>query len=256
MIKALIIDDEDNARNSLKDDVQEYCKNIQIVGEASGVQSGIETIEKLKPELVFLDVEMGDGTGFDLLEKVAENSGGLNSIHFKVIFTTAHSKFAIKAIRFSALDFLLKPVDPDELIEAVDKVEKSQTVKDSSVNYHVLFENLNKLNKTSKKIVLNTSESVQVYNIDDIVRCESQRNYTKFYFKEDKPLLVSKTLKDFDEILTEHGFERIHHSHLININYLKKYVKTDGGYAVMEDGSEVPVAQRKREYLLKYLSNL
>jgi two-component system LytT family response regulator len=254
MITAVIIDDENKARESLMDDLAVYCPEIQVVGEAGTIKSGIDIIVKSKPQLLFLDIEMTDGTGFDLLKGLARQQGGIDKLNTHVIFTTAHDKYAIQAIKFSALDYLMKPIDPDELVAAIRKV-KPIPVHSKSDNMNALLEHNIQSNRT-KKIVLTTMDSVFIYPIDEIVRCESQRNYTLFYIKNEKDLLVSTTLGEYENLLTEYGFFRSHHSHLINLKHLKKFVKTDGGYIVMNDGANVPLAQRKKEQFMKLLAAL
>ncbi len=246
MITAVIIEDERHSRESLRSDLEKKCPQVKVVGEADGIVEGERLIRTLRPELLFLDIELSDGSGFELLEKLAVP--GMPFL-LRVIFTTSHNQFAIKAFRFSAVDYLLKPVDPDELVSAVNKALAMQ-----AGNLQVLLNNLNRAQPA--KIALSVSDSILVYRVDEIVRLESQRNYTQFFFTRDKPLLVSKTLKEYEELLTAYGFERIHNSHLVNLGFVKKYVKSDGGYLIMEDGSNVPVAQSRKENLVKLLSNL
>jgi two-component system LytT family response regulator len=241
---ALIVDDIENSRITLAHDLQEYCPQIQVVGEADSVKSGLEKIAALKPEVVFLDIQMGDGTGFDLLTQLKE-------IHFQIIFTTALDSFGIKAIKFSALDYLLKPIDPDDLVKAIGKLhqnEKNNTIQDS---IQLLIENM-KSTATSghKRIAIHSLEKVHMIDIENIIRCESQGAYTIFHLKQKEQILATKNLKEFEELLEPHSFIRVHHSHLINFAYLKEYVKKDGGYAIMIDKSEVPVSFRKKSALL------
>jgi two-component system, LytTR family, response regulator len=244
IFRALIVDDIENSRITLAHDLKEYCPQIQIIGEAESVKSALETIPKLKPDVVFLDIQMGDGTGFDVLTQLKE-------INFQIIFTTALDSFAIKAIKFSALDYLLKPVDPDELVSAVSKLnqnEKSKTIQDS---IHLLLENMRgNAPVGNKRIAIHSLEKVYMIHIDEIIRCESQGAYTIFHLKQKEQILATKNLKEFEELLEAHSFIRIHHSHLINFAYMKEYVKKDGGYAIMIDKSEVPVSFRKRNNLL------
>lgn len=245
MIRAVIIDDIDKARIALKSDIQQYCPEVRVVAEAGGVEDGMQVIRDYAPDIVFLDIRMGDGTGFDLLEKLKGDKLG-----FKVIFTTAYNEYAIKAFKISALDYLLKPVDPDDLVNAIAKYNQQKNVG-SSQGLEVLMESLKGTTGKSKRIALNSSDKVQVVNIEDIVRCESQRNYTLFFLHDHKQILVTKTLKEFDEMLEEYGFIRVHHSHLINIKYLKEYLKTES-IAIMSDDSQVPVSVRKKDQLLKH----
>jgi two-component system LytT family response regulator len=253
MINAVIIDDDINLRNGMKGLLNLYAPEIAIIGEAENVKNGITEILNKKPQVVFLDIQLTDGTGFDILESITKTEGKINT---NIVFITAHEKYAIKAFRFSALDFLLKPVDPDELQQVIAKIKNSLEKKSNYSNIDLLLENISKKVDTFKRIALSTSEGIHLYEIGDIIRCESQDNYTKFYIKNQKPILISKTLKEYDELLSEHGFERIHQSHLINIAYLKAYIKTDGGYVLMQDGSHLPISQRKRERLKEILNTI
>lgn len=246
MIKAVIIDDIENSRLTLADDLRVYCPEISLLGEADSVESGIALIRKVKPAIVFLDIELTDGTGFDILDK-------LEKIDFKVIFVTGLDSYGIKAIKFSALDYLLKPVDPDDLVKAVAKFREEEKSYDYKANVEYLLENIRGTRPKFRRIALNSAEKVNMVNIDDIIRCESQSNYTLFHLKDKQQILVTRSLKEYENLLGEYNFLRTHHSHLINLDYLKEYVKTDGGYAVMTDGSSVPVSVRKRDNLFREL---
>lgn len=245
--RALIIDDSDNARVTLEHDLGLHCPQVVVVGQANGVQAGLEAIRDKKPDVVFLDVEMGDGTGFDLLSKLKE-------IDFQIIFTTAHDAYGIRAIKFSALDYLLKPVDVGELVNAVAKLEENARNKQVKDSIHLLLENMrDSKHGASKRLALHSLEKVHLVSIDDIIRCESQGAYTIFHLKNKEQILATKNLKEFEHLLEEHSFIRVHHSHLINFAYIKEYIKKDGGYAVMTDKSEVPVSFRKRAHLLQMI---
>jgi len=243
-MKAVIIDDEKKSRQLLSNYLKRYCPEVELIGEGDNVKSGIKIIEELNPELVFLDVEMPDGTGFDLLKNYKGNKD-----RFCVIFVTAFSQYAIKAFQFSAIDYLTKPVDPSYLTQAVEKAAKELDQDDFSKKLETLISN----NNGFEKIVLPTSDGIQLVRIEDIVRCESDGNYTTFYFKNNTSILISRTLKEYTNLLTESGFYRIHHSHLINMNYIDKYINRDGGYIIMEDGSEVQISRRKKEDFLAVL---
>jgi two-component system LytT family response regulator len=245
MITALLIDDDDNLRAGMKSLLSRYAPEIAIMGEADSVKTGTELLLKTEPQVVFLDIHLGDGSGFDLLEEVNKR-GKLNS---QIVFITAHEQYAIKAFRFSALDFLLKPVDPDELEKVISKIKNVLVKNDSVAHIDLLLENIRKKVDNFKRIALSTADGIHLFEISDIIRCESEDNYTKFYIKNNKPVLISKTLKEYEDLLTEHGFERIHQSHLINLAYLKSYIKKDGGYVVMADNSNLPISQRKKERL-------
>ena len=245
MITALLIDDDDNLRAGMKSLLSRYAPEIAIMGEADSVKTGTELLLKTEPQVVFLDIHLGDGSGFDLLEEVNKR-GKLNS---QIVFITAHEQYAIKAFRFSALDFLLKPVDPDELEKVISKIKNVLVKSESVAHIDLLLENIRKKVDNFKRIALSTADGIHLFEISDIIRCESEDNYTKFYIKNNKPVLISKTLKEYEDLLTEHGFERIHQSHLINLAYLKSYIKKDGGYVVMADNSNLPISQRKKERL-------
>jgi two-component system LytT family response regulator len=245
MITALLIDDDDNLRAGMKSLLSRYAPEIVIIGEADSVKTGTELLLKTEPQVVFLDIHLGDGSGFDLLEEVNKR-GKLNS---QIVFITAHEQYAIKAFRFSALDFLLKPVDPDELEKVISKIKNVLVKSESVTHIDLLLENIRRKVDNFKRIALSTADGIHLFEISDIIRCESEDNYTKFYIKNNKPVLISKTLKEYEDLLTEHGFERINQSHLINLAYLKSYIKKDGGYVVMADNSNLPISQRKKERL-------
>lgn len=253
MIKAVLIDDDLHLREGMKEMLKMYAPEIEIFGEAESVKSGIEIIENLKPEIIFLDILMNDGTGFDILEQLNQKNGAISS---HIIFITAHEKFAVKAFRFSALYFLLKPVDPEELKSVVEKIKNVVHKNDDQKNIELLLENIRKKNENFKKIALSTAEGIHLFDIKEIIRCESEDNYTKFYFKSHKPVLISKTLKEYEELLEDHGFERIHQSHLINLNEMKSYIKKEGGFVVMTDDTQLPVSQRKKERLQELITKL
>ena len=240
MIKAVIIDDIPEAIEVLKSDLENYCVNIEVVGRAEGVVSGAKVIKELNPDLVFLDIQMQDGTGFDLLEILPETN-------FKLIFTTASDEYAVKAFKFSAVDYLLKPIDPDELMDAVRRVEDQDKPAE---RIDLLKENFSQ----PKRIALNTLEKIHIVNVEEILRCESNINYTMFYFTDGTKLLVTKTLKEFDKLLSDHDFIRVHQSHLINTRFIKEFTKSDG-YIIMKDGTKVPVSTRKKQVLMEMISN-
>jgi two-component system LytT family response regulator len=247
MIKAIIIDDIEQARITLKKDLQVYTPDITVIGEASGVVEGAKLLKILVPDILFLDIQMQDGSGFDLLDI-------LKDIPFKIIFITASDAHAIKAFRYAAIDYLLKPVDPDELVAAVDKF-RNQKLNENE-KYKLLNESLKNNRKQHERLALHTQDKIHIVNISDIIRCESNVNYTEFSFNTSKKLLVTKTLKDFEDLLSDQGFFRVHQSHLVNTKYIKEFVKTEGGYLLMNDGSNVPVSTRKRAEVVKMLEEL
>ncbi|WP_395053318.1 LytR/AlgR family response regulator transcription factor [Flavobacterium sp.] len=246
MITAVIIDDDVNLRNGMKGLLALYAPDINIIGEGESVATGIAVINNLKPQVVFLDIQMNDGTGFDMLEKLSEMNGKITS---HIVFITAYEQYAIKAFRFSALDFLLKPVSPDDLEKVIAKIRTILEKDDDYSHIDLLLENIRKKVDNFKRIALSNSDGIHLLDIVDIMRCESDDNYTKFYVKNRKPILISKTLKEYEEMLTEHGFARIHQSHLINLAYVKSYIKKDGGFVLMRDDVQLPISQRKREQI-------
>lgn len=253
MITALLIDDDKNLRDGMRELLSFYAPDIQIIGEAEDVESGVAVIDKLKPQVVFLDIQLNDGTGFDILEQLAKKNGKTTS---HIVFITAHEEYAIKAFRFSALDFLLKPVDPDELEIVVGKIRSVLEKNDSYAHIDLLLENIRKKVDNFKRIALTTADGIHLYEVSDIIRCEGDDNYTTFYIKNNKPIVISKTLKEYEELLSEYGFERIHQKHLINLAYLKSYVKKEGGYIVMSDNKQLPISQRKKERLQELIKAL
>jgi two-component system LytT family response regulator len=247
MLKAIIVDDIEQARKTLKKDLNTYCPEIEIIGEAGGVVEGARLLKTIQPDVLFLDIQMNDGSGFDLLEILKE-------IPFRVIFTTASDAHAIRAFRFSAVDYLLKPIDPEELKEAVRKA--SLILGDKEKALDLLKKTIANTGKKQEKLALHSLDKIHVVTIADILRCESNINYTEFHLTGGKKLLVTRTLKDFDELLSDNGFFRVHNSHLINTRFIKEFIKTDGGYLVMQDGTNVPVSSRKRPEVMKMLESL
>lgn len=247
MIKAVIIDDIEQARKTLKEDLAAYCPEVTVIGEAEGVVSGARLLKTTAPDVVFLDIQMPDGTGFDLLEILPE-------INFKVIFTTASDAFAIRAFRFSAVDYLLKPVDPDDLMEAVKKLGETNS-SDESASLDVLMDNM-KDQSAPKRLALHTLEEIRIAEVSEIIRCESSGNYTIFHFQDGSNLIVTKTLKEYDQLLSDSGFFRVHQSHLVNQNHIASYVKTEGGYLLMSNGHHVAVSLRKKAAVMEMLEGL
>lgn len=246
-MRALIIEDEEQAISALKSELKTHCSEVQIIGEAKSIKEAVQKIKSLDPELIFLDIQLSDGLGFEVLNLFKESN-------FKVIFTTAYSQYAIKAIKFSALDYLLKPIDSDELINAVNKAMKSS--KDTeSIKIDNFLQNQN-VAPLRKKIALQTTEGISIFELENIIKCSAESNYTCLYFANGKKMLVSKTLKDFEDLLCTSGFERIHHSHIINLNHLVSFVNKDGGYVILSDKSTLPVSQRKKSNLIGALSKL
>ena len=245
MIKAIIIDDEMHCRKTLSILLKEYCPDVQVIEQCDNGEAGVEAIKKLKPDLVFLDIEMPHMNGFEMLEQFSE-------ISFAVIFTTGYDQYAIKAFRFSALDYLLKPIDHEELRKAVLKVSR-QVLYPLPQQLEILLQKIHHQPSTINKIALPTMEGLQMVPVDSIISCASDRNYTAVLLKSKQKIIVSKMLKEIEEMLEEHSFLRVHHSYIVSLNEISKYVKGEGGYLVMSDGSSVDVSRSRKDILLQKL---
>ena len=244
MIKAIIIDDEQDCRDAIINILNKYCSNISIAGQAGNVHDGLALIRAKEPDVVLLDIQMPDGTGFDLLEKVSK-------VDFQVIFVTAYDQFALTAFKFSALDYILKPIDPQELIKAAEKIRLAPPGFDElTQKMNILLRNKNGL----ERITLPTLEGLSFVDVKDIIRCEAAGNYTWFYIDSGKKTLITRTLKDYDELLTPLGFFRVHHSHLVSLKYIDRYIKGDGGLVIMTDGAKVDVSRRRKDEFLKMMA--
>ena len=248
MIRAILVEDETKSRQLLNSLLDKYCKDIEVVATAANVEKAIEEIQKHHPDLVFLDITMPDGTGFDLLEKLAP-------LTFDIIFTTATDKHAIKAIKYSALDYLLKPIDIDELKEAVNKLVQKKNNLNTVENLTQLLNNLKETGESYQKITLPTGTAYEMVYIKDIIRCEAEGSYTMFFMTNSKRFLVTYGLKHYEELLPEKNFIRIHRHHLININHVTRYLKTEG-FAIMRDEVKIEVARRKKDDFLEALRKI
>jgi len=250
VIRAIIIDDEPNSRETLELMLNAYKPGVTIEDSCSTPQEAIKSIQKHKPDLIFLDIEMPGMNGFEMLQKI-------QPVSFEVVFTTAYEKYAIKAIRVSALDYLLKPIDPEELDNVIKRVrDKEQQYKNPLRQFEVLFEQVINKNFSNHSIALPTQEGLLFIKTGDIIRCEASGSYTKFFLNNRETLLVSRGLKEFEEMLWEHEFFRIHESHIINLSYLKKYIKGDGGQVILNNGSVLDVARRRKENFLKRIQHI
>jgi two-component system, LytTR family, response regulator len=245
MIKAIIIDDEIHCRKTLAILLKEYCPDVQVTEQCSDGESGLAAIQRLKPDLVFLDIEMPNMNGFEMLEK-------LQDIHFEIIFTTGYDQYAIKAFHFSALDYLLKPIDREELQKAVQKVAQ-RLHSPLPQQMEILLQKLHQPASPVQKIALPTMEGLQMIAVNSIISCASDSNYTTFLLKNKQKLIVSRPLKEIEEMLEEYSFLRVHNSYLINLNEIDKYIKGEGGYLVMTDGSTIDVSRSKKEILMNKL---
>ncbi|WP_127130196.1 LytR/AlgR family response regulator transcription factor [Pseudoflavitalea rhizosphaerae] len=248
MLSAIIIDDEVKGRIALKKKLQDYCPEVTVTGEAADGLQGIALISQLLPQIVFLDIEMPRMDGFAMLQQIPEKK-------FHLVFTTAYDQYAIRAIRFAAFDYLLKPVDIEELRSTISKILQSQGKPETGRKLEVLADNLQR-NAALNKIAIPTLEGLLFFNVDDIIHLEAHSNYTVIHFTNHAKLTASRTLKEFEELLPNDKFFRPHHSHLINLTYLKRYIKGDGGQIEMQNGNYVDVARRKKEeFLQRMLAN-
>ncbi|GHE71627.1 MULTISPECIES: LytTR family DNA-binding domain-containing protein [Roseivirga] len=245
-MKTLIIDNEKSIREGLKQMLATYCPKVVVAGEANSVATAKEQILQNQPELMFLDVELGDGLGIDLIRS-------FKKLETQVIFITAHHKYAIDAFQCSALDFLLKPIDPEDLVNAVRKAEQFSLVKDLEAQLKVLEDRLNKANQLPEKIVLTDSESIYLVKVNDILWCGAEGSYTRFTLADGSEILVSKNLKAYEGILEGDRFLRIHHSYLVNIQHIKRFERSEGGLLVMDNGQILPVSVRKKDNLMQLL---
>lgn len=239
---AIIIDDELKGRVALRQKLKDYCPEVEVTGEAENGEEGLILINRLKPDIVFLDIEMPGMGGFEMLTQLQKKN-------FHLIFTTAYDQYAIQAIRFAAFDYLLKPVDIEELRMAIRKIADGRREEDTSQRLEVLEHNLR--SKTAmNKISIPTMEGLLFFNINDIIHVEAQSNYTVFSFINRPRLTVSKTMKEFEDLLPGDIFFRCHHSHIINLNFIKRYIKGDGGQIELQNGEYVDVARRKKDEFL------
>ena len=240
-IKTIIVDDEKHGRENLTGILTEHCPEIQILGEANSVDNAIVLIEKQMPDLVFLDIEMPGKNGFQLLEH-------FNDFRFEVIFVTAYGNYAIKAIRFSAADYILKPINYHELMVAVEKVATRIQQKQENLRMKQLVYNLSQ--PTNPRIGLPTSDRIEFVETQKIIRCQGEGNYTHIYFENNKHLLVAKTLVEFEELLDEHHFARVHKTHLVNMKHVVAYLKNDGGMLELTNGEKIGISRRRKEIVL------
>ncbi len=243
MLSAVIIEDELHSQEALKNLLQDYCPQVTVRGMAATIKEGITLVDQTKPELVFLDIALKVGTGFDLLE-------GVTHRNFEVIFTTAYEHYALRAIKFSAIDYLLKPIDLEELQAAIGKVTAKQRNQQYNQQIDYLLKNLNNQHQHRHTITLASTEGLIFVPVNDIIRLEAMGAYTQFHLNNGKKIVVSKHLKEYEQLLSEADFCRIHQSHVINLNEVARFVKSDGGYVVLKDQTKVKVAASRREDFL------
>lgn len=244
MLKAILVDDEESNLSSLAGKLQRNCPQVEIIATCENGQTAIDAIDSLKPDLVFLDIEMPVMNGFSMLQQLTYKK-------FELIFTTAYDHYAIKAIRFSALDYLLKPIEIEELKLAVSRAEEKKTSISSNNQLELLLENLGSKKNSYQRIAIPTTTGLQFVNINEIIYFEASSNYTHLFLSGNKKHTISKTLKEFEDILPEETFIRIHNSYIINKNFADKYIRGEGGQVVLSNGAVLDVAKRKKTDFLK-----
>ncbi len=246
-IRAILIDDEKSNLENLASLLNTYCSDVTIMEACSSAIEGRQSILKLSPDLVFLDIEMPAGDGFSLLDS-------LSNISFEIIFVTAHDHYALKAIKCCALDYVLKPIDILELTQAVDKAKAAIRAKKNDPRIHNLIHNRTRPNQN--RIALPFHDKIEFVEISKIIRCQAEGNYTKIYIEDENPVIVSQTLKEYDELLSENHFIRSHQSHLVNKDSIKSYIKQDGGYLKLKDGTSIPISRQRKDMILEALKQL
>lgn len=249
MLKAIIVENEARSRNMLTSLLKDYCLNVKLISSVDSVIDAINAIQQYSPDIVFLDIELDDETGFDLLKKIT-------NIEFEVIFTTAHEHYAINAIKFCAIDYLLKPIDVSELILAIEKVEKRKTKNIASENLSVLLQNINAGQRNEHQIAVSSMEGLTFIRVSNILYCESDGPYTIIYLKDDDKIISSRHLKEYEVLLKGYSFFRIHKSFLINLSEIKKYFRGDGGQVLMANGASIDVSKRKKMEFLQIISKI
>lgn len=246
MLKAVMIDDDESNLSSLSEKLNKHCPQVEIIARCSSASEGIQAIDNLKPDIVFLDIEMPVMNGFVMLQQLSYKE-------FELIFVTAYDHYAIKAIRFSALDYLVKPVEIEELKSAVAKVAENHSRKDKGLQLELLLEYLDK--KRPRRITIPTSDGLQFIDLENIIYLEASNNYTNVYLANQQKYLVTRTLKDFEQILPAETFLRIHHSTIINRDFIEKYIRGDGGQVMMRNGIVLDVSKRKKIEFLEAIGN-
>lgn len=246
-MKAVIVDDEAPVRNTISSLLAESFPDITVSATAGSVAEGFAAVTEHQPDILFLDIELPDGLGFDLLKKVSP-------VRFRTIFITGHQEYALDAIKVSALDYILKPVDQDELRSAVVRARKIINHEEEQLKILALIENM-KGKKVLKRIILKTSEALQIISVSDILRAEADSNYTHFHLAGGKHIMVSRTLKEYEAMLSGTELIRVHQSHLVNLNFIDKFFRHDGGYILMKDGTSIPVSPNLKQRVLQAISD-
>lgn len=252
---SVIVEDEKKLRTAFKGMLELYCPQVELLGEADRIQSALPIIKEKKPDVLFLDIELPDGSGFELMEQLLNEAGSNQLVNkMSVIFITAHEEYAVKAFKLSAIDYLLKPVDPDELVSAIEKAQQKLDETTRVIRMNALIENVRQANESPKKIALHTTSGFLVHKVSEIRRCEGEGNYTRFYLQDNKLLISSKTLKEYEQMLVPYNFIRVHKSHLVNLNCVRKY--SHEGYLILDNEEKVPVSSRKKEQLYEIIRSL
>lgn len=247
-IRCVLIDDEINNLENLQYLLQQYCTGLEIVGKASSADEGIQCIKATKPDLVLLDIQMPGKSGFDLLKS-------FDTVSFEVIFITAYDQYGIQAIKFSALDYLLKPVDVEELKQAIDKAKQRISLKQQNSNINNLIAYLQKPQQESPRIALPTLSQTHYVKVNEILHCEASDNYTQFFLENGEKILVSRTLKEYAELLKPYSFQRTHQSHLVNMHYVKSFLKEDGGFLLLQNNTKIPISRQHLDSIKTVLNN-
>lgn len=247
VMNVIIVDDEIAVRNSITRILNDNFPDIVIASTAGTIAEAYAAITSINPDLLFLDVELPDGLGFELLQKI-------NPVNFKVIFITGHQEYALDAIKVSALDYILKPFGTEELRQAVEKAREAINQRDEQIKLETLAENI-RGRKSLKRIILHTADHLHVVPINEIIRAEADSNYTMFWLTGERHILVSRTIKEFNELLSASGMVRVHQSHLVNLEYIDRFVKRDGGYILLKDNTMIPVSQNLKKQVLQAINN-
>lgn len=250
MIRAVIVEDEMHSRESLKNLLRDFCPDVEVCGAAGSIEEAVPLIRSTQPGLLFLDIELQNATGFDLLRRLPD-------MDFEVVFTTAFEQYAIQAIKFSSLDYLLKPIDIDELQEAVAKAREKQGKHQNHAQLEILLANLEARRPSAQsRICLATADGLEFLEVEDILYCEANGSYTTFHLHAARKIVVSKNLKEYENLLEGHPFMRVHNSFLINLHQVQRYVRSEGGYILMKNNAQISISPKKREEFLQRMAEL
>ncbi len=249
MLKLILVDDEKNVREALSQILADYAPHVKLCQACASLAEALTAIDQHQPDVLFLDIEIGNENGFDIFKHYPKPN-------FKIIFITAYQGYAIQAFRFAALDYLLKPVNLKNLLEALEKANEAIDHRKTTLKIESFLHNLENTSKASKKVVLKTTDKMHVVNLHDIKYCEAERSYTTFYLSDQSKIVVSHNLGDYEEMFSAYDFFRIHKSFLLNLDYLKQFEKTDGGKVILKDGTNLPLSSRKKDELVEYLTKL